>query len=801
MSKVNSFLSWHEMIMNIRIDSFLWRMYCIGVLCLIPFGPAFAEDPDLDAIYLKAQALGRKTLIREALNTLNEAVPSSADSTLLLARIGHLYLRLQLPDSAETAFERSLKNDPHQAESHLGLGRVLLEYRNKLKRATSHLKQAIQADANRAENYEVLGRTHLARGKEKDATEAANKALQINPRYGPAHLLLARLYRKKGDIPQALSHYNTYLSHGAQDETPALEFALEFLTEKRYNIVTEIASRMTDARRLPLLAQVLLASRRYEDALSLFQKYLDTLSQREKAIYEDIFLIATPEEIASYRAIPDEDRDAFLNAFWIRKDPFGATGGSQRRAEHYRRVWHARTFFGRYKYPFDQRGEIYIRYGEPDYRSTWREPNARVPIPVQRIQEKLAFQLYGRPGTTLTYTGPVFPIRIALRNVESNLPLEEDDGTLGLRGWKPVTAGNDFSSVPWEVWIYPDINHGIEVVFTDEMHSNIFGYAPVPTIDREDAYDVASRASPLRFLQLMNDFSPASQVAAAASKKPERYDTSDLDPLNFYYEALSFRGKNGKTDLQINIGLPIDEVAMSSDPDTTVVVERRIALVDDQNREAKRLREDVAIPLPPGLRGKSLIARDRIDIPLSPGEYDLAVQMWRVGTNRLGNYREKVRLHDFSGDSLMLSDLQIAQHIEEPASSNESQSDTTTARSKWRITTSPSRTFFLGTPIFVYFEIYNLTRDTFGQTRYEVAFAVAPEKGRELASQPRIRRRDGELITVQYEQTGRELWTADYVELDIGRVEPGRYRLIMTVKDLNSTQATVREGIFKIGKR
>ena len=149
----------------------------------------------------------------------------------------------------------------------------------------------------------------------------------------------------------------------------------------------------------------------------------------------------------------------------------------------------------------------------------------------------------------------------------------------------------------------------------------------------------------------------------------------------------------------------------------------------------------------------------------------------------------------------MLSDLQIAQHIEEPASSNESQSDTTTARSKWRITTSPSRTFFLGTPIFVYFEIYNLTRDTFGQTRYEVAFAVAPEKGRELASQPRIRRRDGELITVQYEQTGRELWTADYVELDIGRVEPGRYRLIMTVKDLNSTQATVREGIFKIGKR
>ncbi len=788
------FLWWRsEIIMNIR-----YWVHFLLLFCFI--GHASAEDTDLDALYLKAQTLGRKTLIREALKTLNEAVPSSADSTLLLARIGHLYLRLQLPDSAEAAFVRALKNDPHHGESHLGMGRVLLEYRNKLKRATSHLEKAIQADANRVESYEVLGRTYLARSKEKDAMQAANKALQINPRYGPAHLLLARLYRKKDDISRALSHYNTYLSYGAQDETPALEFALEFLTEKRYNIVTQIAAHMSDARRLPLLAQVLLASRRYEDALSVFQKYLDTLSQREKALYEDISLIATPEEIASYRAIPDRDVDAFLDAFWIRKDPFGTTGGSQRRAEHYRRVWHARTFFGRYKYPFDQRGEIYIRYGEPDYRSTWREPNASVPIPVQRIQEKLAFQLYGRPGTTATYTGPVFPVRIALRNVESNLPLEEDDGTLGLRGWKPVTAGNDFSSVPWEVWIYPDINHGIEVVFTDEMHTNIYGYAPVPTIDREDAYDVASRGSPLRFLRLMNDYSPASQVAAAAAKKPERYDTSDLDPLNFYYESLSFRGKNGKTDLQINIGLPIDEVAMSSDPDTTVVIERRIALVDDQNREAKRLRENVAISLPPGLRGKSLIARDRIDIPLSPGEYDLAVQMWRIHTNRLGNYREKVRLHDFSGDSLMLSDLQIAQHIEEQ-SPTESQSDTLSARDKWRITTSPSRTFFQGTPIFAYFEIYNLTRDTFGQTRYEVAFAVAPEKGRELASQPRIKRRDGELITVQYEQTGRELWIADYVELDIGRVEPGRYRLIMTVKDLNSAQTTVREGIFRIANR
>ncbi|MXX15611.1 MAG: hypothetical protein F4Z86_19595, partial [Gemmatimonadetes bacterium] len=106
--------------MNIRHWTYFLLLFCF-------IGHAAAEDTDLDAVYLKAQALGRKTLIREALKTLNHAVPSSADSTLLLARIGHLYLRLQLPDSAEAAFVRALKNDPHQGESHLGMGRVLLE--------------------------------------------------------------------------------------------------------------------------------------------------------------------------------------------------------------------------------------------------------------------------------------------------------------------------------------------------------------------------------------------------------------------------------------------------------------------------------------------------------------------------------------------------------------------------------------------------------------------------------------------------------------------------------------------------
>jgi hypothetical protein len=124
-------------------------------------------------------------------------------------------------------------------------------------------------------------------------------------------------------------------------------------------------------------------------------------------------------------------------------------------------------------------------------------------------------------------------------------------------------------------------------------------------------------------------------------------------------------------------------------------------------------------------------------------------------------------------------------------------------RGKWRITPLPSHVFDVGQHVFVYFEIYNLVRDEFGSTRYEVGYEVhtTGERGGRLAPIiTRILGKTGAAVSVRYEQTGTEETEYDYVELDIGEAPEGRHVVRMTVKDLNSGQEVSKEGLFLVKK-
>lgn len=716
----------------------------------------------------------------------------------LLCRLGNLYLQEGKADSAENAFEQALRKDERLYHAHVGLGRVYLERQLKPKKSLSYFRNAIKVDSTQAMAFGFLAGAYLEMGKDDDAEAFAQKALKMDANYAPSYLVLARLAQKQENTSGAMLFYQKYTDLNPQDPRPVLAFAQDFLEKKEYDRVAEIASHMKNAVVLPLLAQVRMHGQDHEGAYALFDTYIKSLSDKEKDLYDDISSVGLAQEVAAYRTVLPENREAFLKAFWLKKDPFKTSGGIMRRVEHYRRVWYARLYFGKKQWPWDKRGDVYVRYGDPDYKSNWREMNAKVPLKVQRVQEQIAFQLYGRQGLDVTYVGPVFPIRTERDDVDLNRPLNDPGfAGIGLLGWKPVTVGNAWTAVPWEVWIYTEIDNGLEVVFTDEYHSGIYGFAPVPNLSLDEVRSVADRdrGSPLTFAQRLTTFSPANRVASVASKEPEHFDISDLEPFKFYYDPLAFRGPNGQTELQIDFGLPIDDVILPDDRGKfSIAVERRFALLDARNTEVARSRKDMGLSISDEIRGKGLMARDQVRLNMPPGTYELAVQMWRVETNLLGVYHQTLDVHDFTGDALMLSDLQVAQHIAEKTD----KSNPTFVRGKWSLVTSPSRTFREGDPVFVYFEAYNLSRDQFGATHYEVSFTFGEEK---TLTQARIRQKDGESVAVQYSQTGTETWVADYVELNIGKVKPGRYALHMHMRDLNSEQETDREGIFRVIKK
>jgi GWxTD domain-containing protein len=99
-----------------------------------------------------------------------------------------------------------------------------------------------------------------------------------------------------------------------------------------------------------------------------------TAVQDVKAVYqrwleEDVVYIITDEEKASFARLgTDDEREAFIQAFWQRRDENPGTRDNEFRREYYSRIAYANeTFsFAEKKGWQTDRGRVYIMNGKPD---------------------------------------------------------------------------------------------------------------------------------------------------------------------------------------------------------------------------------------------------------------------------------------------------------------------------------------------------------------------------------------------------------------------------------------------------
>ncbi len=88
----------------------------------------------------------------------------------------------------------------------------------------------------------------------------------------------------------------------------------------------------------------------------------------KKWLDEDVRWILTDEEREAFKKLSnDDERDAFIEQFWLRRDPTPDTIENEFKEEHYRRIAYANEHFaaGIPGWKTD-RGRIYVLYGKPD---------------------------------------------------------------------------------------------------------------------------------------------------------------------------------------------------------------------------------------------------------------------------------------------------------------------------------------------------------------------------------------------------------------------------------------------------
>ena len=115
----------------------------------------------------------------------------------------------------------------------------------------------------------------------------------------------------------------------------------------------------------------------------------------ENWVNEDVVWIISPEERTAFRRLEtDEERQKFIEQFWLRRDPTPDTRVNELMEEHYRRVaWSNEKFGAGFAGWKSDRGMVYIKFGPPDEKEEHPVENGTL------AYEKWRYKLLDGVGT------------------------------------------------------------------------------------------------------------------------------------------------------------------------------------------------------------------------------------------------------------------------------------------------------------------------------------------------------------------------------------------------------------------
>ncbi len=773
----------------------------------------------------------RNPLSPQALEMVTRVAPRFA---LGHSKAGYAYLESGQLKKALASFERATRLDHRLAEAYNGLGLVFQQRPKARHDAIRYFQKALQYDRDYIEARFNIAKIRYTL-KEYDVKSDCEKLLEMDPTFGPAHLLLGEWYETfHKDYERAALHYAQYMSLRPDDPRGRNRLAAVYLKSREYARIVELLESYArehpdDAEILPILAQACLKLGALDQADVYFKRYLESLGAEERALFGDIRLVASDIEMAAFEASPETLKGAFLERFWIEKDPDLTTSANERKLEHYRRVWYARRSFSSGRHPWDRRGDVYVRFGEPDYRSRSDMMNVDQSLAVQRVKERLARAIYGtsvpakyflKPAEDAKgirhiagdyklqtspfesiYPGPVYPVQSLRQSLgegpEFSAELKDDPGSnthasdaLPPTNYRPVSSEEDASMVAWETWVYVDVGGGIEITFTDEFQNGIYDYAPSPSDAR----------IPVRQQASLNRYNPRTVTAQAASATPNYYQfEANEDPFTFYYDLADFR-RDDRSSLEVYLGVPhVTGHYRQEANETRIEIERTVALLNRQTGEIYRRDGQLTFENDGDLTGRrDGFVPDMIRLAIPPGRYLMEVGVKdRLSQNR-GRYRQEVIVEPYGRQGLQISDLQLAWRIETELTGSRF------SKGEVRVIPMPTRTYGSGQSVFVYYEIYNLSKDEFGQTNYTVSYTITskdtPGTVSDISRLFRWRTGIREELAVTYEQQGGSGDEVEYVEIELENRPVGKYLLRVTVVDRNSGETVEKGAVFLIAK-
>ena len=254
-----------------------------------------------------------------------------------------------------------------------------------------------------------------------------------------------------------------------------------------------------------------------------------------------------------------------------------------------------------------------------------------------------------------------------------------------------------------------------------------------------------------------------------------------------------------------------------------------VFLFDEYWDEVYNYRKSVNFALPPPIPAENAAARHRNNhllisrlLYVSKGTYHFSVELLDQTSGAIGIARNEEQFL-YNQETFHLSDLLVASDIQTRNAFPEHRDDLI-------ITPNPVRTFSQSESIFIYLELYDLQRDNFGRSHYQISYTiskpeadtVSPElfmsqkvldtlgkteidiNGRSQvhhieAQDLQIERAQSDVIrtvTANYEGTRENDFT--YLQIDVNQIPEGIYQLTVLAKDKRTNQTDRKYVYFRV---
>ncbi len=521
---------------------------------------------------------------------------------------------------------------------------------------------------------------------------------------------------------------------------------------------------------------------------------LDDRMQREVASLQ---YVMNSYQLRQFFALPSDSlRRQWIARFWSRNDPTPGTPKNEMRTEHYLRADIARAEFHLTEFPgWDKRGEVLIRYGFPDYRGTMPpEVTARrVHAPgelwfYKRHQMIIEFRDESMRGhfkyavTPLGDAEGVSPELMEFLTYDADETIQEQIPPQYLEFYEAPEINDTgrrwgkidefFSGLEPETPLRPRVFGTTEQI--DEIAS--------PDYER----NVPTNPSDIFYKDKAKEY--ASNFEAVLEDTPSSY------PFNFaktaftyYFGVDQFRGGDGVNRVEVNLEFPVQPIEGKPLPARAYQAE---AVVMDANYKViDRQKRDISLPSTLARADGSRLMPAQILFSLPRNYYRVAVTMSDLDAKTSSAYRTNVSPRNFD-DDLAISDVLFAQKI---APTEEL---SPFSRGPLEVVPHPVRRYARGTPVPVYFEVYEFELDERGLSDYEVEYRVVPSSDEKQSVAERF---SGQTVFAsRFNGSGYNATEPLHITVKSDNLKPGLYDFIVRVKDQLAQSETFRRATFRI---